>query len=84
MALNHEEQVMESMQHMACSVDEQNAQCRTCSPMAPNFSGVAVKSAYSLVRQGFTQTNDYTKPLLHAYKEANKGLQKTYKKLKKD
>lgn len=61
-------EVMEAMKHMARIVDEQNAHDAVYTPMAPNFDGVAFRSACALVFEGALQPSGYTEPLLHAYR----------------
>ena len=68
-----EQQVMETMQRMASIVDEQNAGDSSYTAMAPDFDGIAFKSACALVFEGCTQPNGYTEPLLHAFRAQAKA-----------
>ena len=63
-----EEHVMTIMQRMAIIVDKQNAQDSNYQPMAPDYDGIAFKSACALVFEGCMQPSGYTEPLLHAYR----------------
>ncbi|MGH1428051.1 MAG: malate synthase G [Arenicella sp.] len=63
-----EQEVMEAMKRMARIVDQQNEKDASYQKMAPNFNGVAFKSACSLVFEGVSQPSGYTEPLLHAYR----------------
>ncbi len=63
-----EQEVMEAMKRMARIVDQQNEKDASYQKMAPNFNGIAFKSACSLVFEGVSQPSGYTEPLLHAYR----------------
>ena len=68
-----EQDIQEAMKRMARIVDEQNAHDPNYINMAPNYDGIAFKSACALVFEGALQPSGYTEPLLHAYRLNAKG-----------
>lgn len=69
-----EEQVLNTLRHMAGIVDQQNAADANYQPMLPNLaSNLAYNAAKDLIFKGKEQPNGYTEPLLHAYRQALKA-----------
>lgn len=66
------QQVRETMEKMAITVDAQNADDPTYLPMAPAYTGHAFRAACDLVFSGVEQPSGYTEPILHAHRLALK------------
>ncbi len=67
------DQVEETFERMAVTVDAQNAGDPTYVPMAPGYDGHAFRAAKALVLSGVEQPSGYTEPLLHAHRRELKG-----------
>jgi malate synthase len=66
--------VIAAMKRMAAKVDSQNADDPLYRPMAGRFdTSLAYKAALALVFEGGAQSNGYTEPLLHAFRQMVKA-----------
>jgi malate synthase len=69
-----EAEVIAAMKRMAAKVDSQNADDPLYRPMAGRFdTSLAYKAALALVFEGGAQSNGYTEPLLHAFRQMVKA-----------
>lgn len=73
--LCEKQDMVAAFKRMALVVDAQNNNDPHYQAMAPEYSGLAFKTALELVLQGRQQPNGYTEPLLHSYRRKLKKQQ---------
>ncbi len=68
-----EQDITAAFKRMAVIVDKQNISDPGYHAMAPEYDGLAFKTALELVLKGRLQPNGYTEPLLHSYRRKQKN-----------
>ncbi|HEX7386722.1 MAG TPA: malate synthase G [Castellaniella sp.] len=74
--ITNRDQVEKTLRRMAAVVDKQNAGDALYEPMDGHFdTSCAFKAASDLIFKGLEQTNGYTEPLLHHWRQVKKAEQ---------